>query len=150
MIFTKYEVVEPFTSEKAQYFLEKVMVDSEFKKLSTKKLDAIRQRSDFIHRSLLKILDGKYESALEDGTMADNFILNMQTMKFANEKYRLNYYARTVFDASVKGKTESEFYSSALENRMRDDTNPDFDKYKKEIISQLKGRGSLKDSYNLI
>ena len=80
--------------------------------------------------------------------MADNFILNMQTMKFANEKYRLNYYAKTVFDASVKGKTESEFYSSALENRMRDDTNPDFDKYKKEIISQLKGRGSLKDSYD--
>ena len=147
MIFTKYEIVEPFNSKKAQYYLEKVMSSGEFKKLSTKKLDAIKQRSDFIHRSLLKILDGKYESMIEDGTMADNFILSMQTMKFANDKYRLNYYARTVYDASLKGDTNSEFYSSALENRLREVDNPSFEKYKKDIVNQLKSRGSLRDAY---
>ena len=147
MIFTEYEVVEPFTSKKAYDFLEKVMKEKEYEKLSTNKLNAIKQRSGFIHRSLLKILDGKYESMIEDGSMADNFILNMQTMKFANEKYRLNYYARSVYNASSKGDINNDFYSEIIENRIKEDDKPTFDKYKNDIVNALKSRGSLKDSY---
>lgn len=147
MIFKEYEVVEPFTSKKAYDFLEKVMKEKEYEKLSTNKLNAIKQRSGFIHRSLLKILDGKYESMIEDGSMADNFILNMQTMKFANEKYRLNYYARSVYNASSKGDINNDFYSEIIENRIKEDDRPTFDKYKDDIVNALKSRGSLKDSY---
>lgn len=147
MIFKEYEVVEPFTSTKAHVFLEKVMKEKEYEKLSTNKLNAIKERSGFIHRSLLKILDGKYESMIEDGSMADNFILNMQTMKFANEKYRLNYYARSVYNASYKGDINNDFYSEIIENRIKEDDKPTFDKYKNDIVNALKSRGSLKDSY---
>ena len=147
MIFKEYELVEPFTSAKAHYFLEKVMSEKEYEKLSTNKLNAIKERSGFIHRSLLKILDGKYESMIEDGSMADNFILNMQTMKFANEKYRLNYYARSVYNASSKGDINNDFYSEIIENRIKEDDNPNFDKYKNDIVNALKGRGSLRDAY---
>ena len=142
MIFKEYEVVEPFTSTKAHVFLEKVMKEKEYEKLN-----AIKERSGFIHRSLLKILDGKYESMIEDGSMADNFILNMQTMKFANEKYRLNYYARSVYNASYKGDINNDFYSEIIENRIKEDDKPTFDKYKNDIVNALKSRGSLKDSY---
>ena len=159
MIFDKYELVEPFTSENAAYYLEKIMRSKQFgDKMSPRRLLTIKQRSDFLHRSLLKLLDGKYESSLADGTMADTFIASMDNMKFANEKYRLTHYAQKVFDTSnpfnpISNPKMGTIYDPTsdyyLDIGERDDfeSPPKFREYKDRIIDELKGTGSISDAY---
>ena len=156
-ITTEYKVVEPFTSDMAQYYLEKVMRSSQFTDdFSPNKMVSIKKKSGFIHRSLLSLLDGKYESGIEDGSMADTFILSMDTMKFANEKYRLNYYAQKIFEVSDPTRNKYDMNSPFYVNigTLDDFTDENdrltpakFKEHKQTILDALKGNTSVKDTY---
>ena len=51
------------------------------------------------------------------------------------------------YQEAYKGDINNDFYSEIIENRIKEDDKPTFDKYKNDIVNALKSRGSLKDSY---
>ena len=149
----KWKIKEPFTADKAKIYLQKIISKKMFSgKFSTTKLNLMKKDTKFIHMSLVTLLDGRFEGSIVDGTLTENFLLQMEQMKFANEKYRLSFYAHKVFD---KSNPYSDTYDEDspyfldigdLEGWTEKGEEPQYNNFKKEILEALQ-RGNLEDVY---
>ena len=74
----KWKIKEPFTADKAKIYLQKIISKKTFSgKFSTEKLNQMKKDSKFIDMSLVTLLDGRFEGNIADGTLTENFLLQM-------------------------------------------------------------------------
>ena len=152
----KYKLIEPFTPDKAKFLLEKMRSNPKVfpANLMPTKLREIKKKDKFIDYTLIELLDEKFTASIEQGTMADDFINTLQTMKFANEKYTLQYYSKKVWEVSTdeigKFDEDSPYYLGALMDpkywKEGGRTSPTWKEWRPKIIQALK-TGELKDEY---
>ena len=96
-----YELIEPFTSDKAQYYLNSILSKRDLgADVFTDKLRELRKKDRYISYTLVELLDDKFTSSIEQGTLADDFINDVKGIKFTSENAQLNHYANIMWEVS--------------------------------------------------
>tara|TARA_R110002020_G_scaffold153171_1_gene332390 strand:+ start:487 stop:2640 length:2154 start_codon:yes stop_codon:yes gene_type:complete len=142
---TKYELVEPFTPEKARYLLSKIKESPKLfpKDIIPTSIKNMKQRDKYIHYSLIELLDEDFTSSVEQGTFADDFISYLKQKKGLGKGVLQNY-ANIVWDVSTENYDDTHEYHLPELGR---EVKPNKQEWMPKIVSALKS-GDLKDTYD--
>ena len=141
---TEWKVKSSFTAEDAEKYLKTIAETTTrglFRDIGIgsvkdvwvpEKLAKVKETSNFLHASIYSLLSKKYEKDVLDGTMAIEFLRDLQDMRFSSEETRLNYTAEHKVWANRYNK-DSPYYVEL------DISEPaEFKDYKEEIKEKLR------------